>query len=63
MPEQKELLVPDEPVGYYKAWMSRSRFYLAPRDVQGKVVCAWREWIRTNAGSFRLASQPAVFAP
>jgi hypothetical protein len=31
-------------VGYVSEWMSRGRVYMAPRDVQARVIAAWKAW-------------------
>ena len=48
----------DEPLGYAMEWMSRGRVYVAPRDVQEKVIAAWKTWYEQRGDRF--AVQPFV---
>jgi len=61
--EQEEFLNPTRPMNYYAAWMSRSRFYLAPRGVQQKVIDAWKAWVATQGEDFTPAKEPRAYAP
>lgn len=61
--EQAEFLDPTRPMNYYGAWMSRSRFYLAPRSVQQKVIDAWKSWVREHGKDFKPAQEPRIYAP
>jgi hypothetical protein len=49
---QRELLSPDDEIGFFAEWMSRGRLYLAPRDVQEKVIAAWQTWYAERARDF-----------
>ena len=49
-----EFHVPEEPLGYVVEWMSRARVSLAPRDVQAKVIEAWKAWHASQGKAFRV---------
>jgi len=51
---QREHLNPKEPMGYFQEWMSRARIYVAPRDVQEKVIASWRAWLKKNGKIFTI---------
>lgn len=61
--EQREFLHADEPMNYYAAWMSHNKFYVAPRDVQDRVVTAWQRWVSENARTLTPAKEPRRYAP
>jgi hypothetical protein len=45
----------DDPLGYAMEWMSRGKVYIAPRDLQERVIQEWKSWIIKNHGQFRIA--------
>lgn len=48
----------DTAIGYVSEWMSRGRIYVAPRDVQAKVIRAWGDWLEANPDFTAPAFQP-----
>lgn len=51
---------PRGPYGYFTYWMSHSRVWVAPRDVQRKVIAAWHEWCAAHCSSFEVQRFNAV---
>ena len=43
-----------EKTGFVTEWMSHGQVYIAPRDVQTKVIHAWRKWLRVNDNFFQV---------
>jgi hypothetical protein len=39
-------------LGYVVEWMSHARVYVAPRDVQRKVIESWRTWLKKHERGF-----------
>jgi len=39
-------------LGYVEEWMSLARVYVAPRDVQRKVIESWYTWLKKHARGF-----------
>lgn len=56
---QKEFFRQDKPLPFVALRMSNSRFYVAPGDVQKKVISAWKEWTKRNLNTF----EPKKFQP
>lgn len=46
---------PDDRLGFAMERMSNGKVYLAPRDVQRKVIHAWETWLGANHGKFSVA--------
>ena len=45
----------DDDLGYAMEWMSRGKIFVAPQDVQRKVIAAWKSWLKANHGQFEVA--------
>jgi len=45
----------DSELGYVMEWMSRAQVYIAPRDVQEKVIHSWKVWQEENKAGFSVA--------
>lgn len=41
---QREFLKPNRPIPFFALRMSTSQYFLAPRDVQHKIIESWRQW-------------------
>jgi hypothetical protein len=41
-----------EPMGFYAYWMSHGLLYVAPPDVQRKVIEAWKGWAQARTDKF-----------
>jgi hypothetical protein len=41
-----------DPLGYTMEWMSHARIFIAPRDVQSRVIAARDAWIKNNGTTF-----------
>ncbi len=39
-------------VGYFMEWMSHAQVFVAPRDVQARVVAAWKSWWSSAGETF-----------
>jgi hypothetical protein len=50
-----EMRSKDDELGYVMERMSNGRIYLAPKDVQKKVIEAWKAWFAENGGEFEVA--------
>jgi hypothetical protein len=37
---------------FFSLWPSRGTVYIAPRDVQEKIIAQWKEWYRVNGKSY-----------
>jgi hypothetical protein len=48
----KEYRLQSQKMGFVMEWMSHGRVYIAPRDVQAKVIQAWHNWLKDNGNSF-----------
>jgi len=40
-------------LSFFAAWPSRGSVYIAPRDVQEKIIVQWKKWYRTNGSTYR----------
>lgn len=41
-------------LSYAMEWMSRGAVFIAPRDVQAKVIDSWHSWLLANANTFEV---------
>jgi hypothetical protein len=53
---QREFLHQDKPLPFFAEWMSHAKVYLAPRDVQTRVVAAWQAWVGDHLHTFKARS-------
>jgi hypothetical protein len=52
---------PGAPLPFFSERMSTAEIAVAPRDVQEKVVVAWRRWLAENADTFSPAGESALW--
>jgi hypothetical protein len=45
----------EDELGYAMEWMSHARIYIAPRDVQEKIIGSWHEWYVEHGAVFEVA--------